>query len=79
MQENAKRAAEGSTALVAKEEKEAPYDYKDTIDEVQLLDGKATTTLRKGYAERLTVRDDEGILRQVNQKSADSALSAWQR
>jgi hypothetical protein len=39
-----------STALVAKEEKEAPYCIKDTIIRAPLLDDYATNTLRKGYA-----------------------------
>jgi hypothetical protein len=46
----AKRAVVWSTALVAKEEKEAPYCLKDTIIQALLLDDYTTNTLRKGYA-----------------------------
>jgi hypothetical protein len=46
----AKRAVEWSTALVAKEEKEAPYDCYDITDLGQKLDGSSTNNLRNTYA-----------------------------
>ncbi len=51
-----------STALVAKEEKEAPYDFEYSTNRSQILDESSTTTLRKGYAARLTMQHDGGIL-----------------
>jgi hypothetical protein len=44
-----KRAVDSSTALIAKEEKEAPYFGKYTIDTIALLDGDPTTALRNAY------------------------------
>lgn len=46
----AKRAVEWSTALVAKEEKEAPYASNNSTDLGQKLDGSSTTNLRNTYA-----------------------------
>jgi hypothetical protein len=46
----AKRAVEWSTALVAKEEKEAPYECNNITDLGQKLDGSSTNNLRNTYA-----------------------------